>query len=296
MKLSHSKLGSTAASIVLAAVSTLLTALPSHSQADGYRIGFSNGCHSATIRVAVSWYDANSGEWIDRGWYELSPGERTLFNGPLTKNRRFYYYAESTDGSKKWGSNDQPALVVNGRSYIPRRVDADFSNGSNYIHNLICTGEAPIETTPEVFVKRRQNIGAGWAEGRATLYRSGLLVIEGQARSRKNTSATRATINVVGLDRKGNVLFVSEHLDIPTACGRWDTCPHDRTGRKNDTISPEIAKFVHRLKIHISDRGGRDFWESTTRVIRKSCGTYDKLPAAARAAIAAETGFPGCNP
>jgi len=125
MKLSHSKLGRTAASIALAAVSTLLTALP--SRADGYRIGFSNGCHSTTIKVAVSWKDTNSGEWIDKGWYEFSPGERALLNGPRTRNRTFYYYAESTDGSKKWYSNDQPALVVNGRSYSPRREVADFS-------------------------------------------------------------------------------------------------------------------------------------------------------------------------
>ncbi len=239
MKLSHSKLGSTAASIVLAAVSTLLTALP--SQADGYRIGFSNGCHSATIRVAVSWKDTNSGEWIDQGWYEFSPGERSLLNGPRTRNRTFYYYAESTDGSKKWYSNDQPALVVNGRVIV--------------------------------------------LEGKLLIF---LMAA--------NNSGTRATVNVVGLDRKENVLFVSKHLDIPTACGRWDTCSSDRRGRRDQQISPEIAKFVNRLRIHLSDRQGPSIYSRMTRAIRESCSTYDELPVTARAAIAAETGFPGCNP
>ena len=145
-------------------------------------------------------------------------------------------------------------------------------------------------------VERYDDIGGGWGGAKATLYRSGLLVIEGRAVSNANNSGTRATVNVVGLDRKGNVLFVSKHLDIPTACGRWDTCSSDRRGRRDQQISPEIAKFVNRLKIHLSDRQGPSIYSRITRAIRESCSTYDELPVAARAAIAYETGFPGCNP
>lgn len=292
MKLSHRQLGKAAASMALATFCTFLAA--SAARADNYRIGFSNGCHSTTIKVAVSWLDPDSGEWIDNGWYEFSAGERAILNGPRTDNRIFYYYAESADGSKIWGADDQPELVVGGRSYSPRKAVADPSNGSYYV-NLTCRGETPIETTSEVVVERYDDIGGGWGGAKATLYRSGLLVIEGRAVSNSNTSGTRATVNVVGLDRNGNVLFVSQHLDIPTACGRWDTCSSDRRGRSDQNISPEIAKFVNRLQIHISDRGGPSIYSRITRNIREACQSYDGLPSTARAAIASQTGFPGCQ-
>lgn len=279
-------------SAAVVTLSTFLTAQP--SRADDFRIGFSNGCHTSTISVAVSWREPNSNEWVDEGWWEFSPGERSLLSGVLTGNRIFYYYAESDD-SRVWGSDDQPALVINGRQYIPRRVQGDFSDGRHYV-NLTCTGETPIETTPEVIGERHVDIGGGWGGAKVTLYRNGLLIIEGRAVSNANTSATRATVNVVGVDRNGNALFVSRHLDIPTACGRLDPgCPSDRTGSSEQNISPEIARFVNRLNIHVSDRGGPGFFERTVRAINEACSSYDDLPQRARDAIAAEAGFSGCN-
>ena len=157
------------------------------------------------------------------------------------------------------------------------------------------TSSAPIETSSEVVGERYEDMGGGWGGAKATLYRNGLLVIEGRAVSNANTSGTRTTVNVVGVDRRGNALFVSQHLDIPTACGRWDTCPSDRSGRSDQQINPEIAKYVSRLNIHLSDRQGPTVYQNFVRNIREACSSYQELPAGVRQAIASQGGFSGCN-
>ena len=276
-------------------VATSLVALPVKAQ--GFGIGFFNACQTKTLRIAVSFRES-SGGWVDRGMYTFAPGERASLRDVRTSNSIFYYYAESTDGSSVWTSSDQPTLTVGGRTYRPRRATANISSGTYYT-TLTCTGEVPYlppENSSEVVGERYEDMGGGWGGARATLYRNGLLVIEGRAVSNANTSATRTTVNVVGVDSRGRAIFVSRHLDIPTACGRLDTCSSDRSGRSDQNISPEIARYVSRLNIHISDRQGSSIYQNITRNITQACNSYDDLPVGVRAAIAAETGFPGCNP
>lgn len=155
----------------------------------------------------------------------------------------------------------------------------------------------PPEASTEVIATAQKNMGGGWAKAKATLYRNGLVVIEGQAVSNAAFTGTRATVNVIGVDRKGNALFVTQHLDIPTACSRTDaTCSSNRTGSREERIPAEIAKYVSHMNIHFSERQGPNVFNSALRNIRDACSAYDELPVVARAAMAAYTGFPGCNP
>jgi uncharacterized membrane protein len=276
------------------AQSSLLIAMP--ARAEGYNIGFFNACRSRSVNVAVSFKDS-SGGWTDKGMFEFSPGERARLTGVETTNRTFYYYAEATDGSAFWSSEDQPTLTINERSYRPIKRTADISSGTYFV-TLECPNEIALsmpESSSEVVGERYENMGGGWGGARATLYRSGQLVIEGRAVSNANNSGTRTTVNIVGVDRKGNAIFVSQPLDIPTACGRWDTCSSDRRGRSDQNISPEVAKYVSRLNIHISDRQGSTIYNNFVRNIREACSSYDNLPPKVRSAVASQSGFSGCN-
>jgi hypothetical protein len=152
------------------------------------------------------------------------------------------------------------------------------------------------EPSAEVVGEEYVDIGGGWAGAKATLYRNGILFIDGRAVSNARHSATRATVNIVGVDRYGRALFVSKHLDIPTACARWDTCPSDRSKTNQQNISPDLARYVARLNVHVTDRDGPSFYNNVTRNIIQGCRSYQELPPAARAAIAYQTGFPGCYP
>ena len=140
-------------------------------------------------------------------------------------------------------------------------------------------------------------MGGGWAGAQATIYRDGLLVVASRAVSNARNSGTRGRVFVVGVDRRGRSLFVSQSFDIPTACGRWDTCSSDRSQNFQQRISSDIARYVARLDVYPEDRGGgRSAREALRVTITQSCAAYDDLPVAARAAIAYETGFSGCNP
>jgi hypothetical protein len=155
----------------------------------------------------------------------------------------------------------------------------------------------PPETSAEVRNQNYVDMGGGWAGAQATLYRNGLLVIASRAVSNARTSGTRGRVFVVGVDRRGRSLFVSESFDIPTACGRLDTCSSDRSQNFQQRISPDLAMYVARLDVYPEDRGGgRSAREALRVTITESCAAYDDLPVAARAAIAYQTGFPGCNP
>jgi hypothetical protein len=275
--------------------STMFTVLP--ARADGFGIGFFNECQSKSWNVALSFQDS-SGSWVDKGMYTYSPGEKAGTSGVQTNNRTFYYYAKTTDGSLTYFSEDQPTLTVGGRSYKPRKANADVSSGTYYVA-LKCPGETALsapESSSEVVGEHYEDMGGGWGGAKATLYRNGPLVIEGRAVSNASNSGTRTTVNVVGVDSKGNAIFVSQPLDIPTACGRWDpSCPSDRSGRSDQNISPEVAKYVSRLNIHISDRQGPTIYNNFVRNIREACSSYDNLPAGVRAKIASQGGFAGCN-
>ena len=140
-------------------------------------------------------------------------------------------------------------------------------------------------------------MGGGWAEASATFYRNGLLMVRGHARSDSNTSGVYAAYIVVGVDRRGRAIFVSNVLKMPTVCSKLDTCSHNVSDTLRDNINPEIAKYVVKIDVYAKTTSqGHSFREATIRTITEACATYDDLPAIARAAIALETGFPGCNP
>ncbi|MEB3826077.1 hypothetical protein [Phormidium sp. CCY1219] len=117
----------------------------------------------------------------------------------------------------------------------------------NVIHSRTETIGRPITASS------RSNMKGGYSTGKATLYRNGKLAIEGTAEATERLTGVKATVNVVGVDENGNVLF-SEFLDIPTACGKWDACSSRRNGRSDRYISPKIAQDVIRLNIHFSER------------------------------------------
>jgi len=187
---------------------------------------------------------------------------------------------------------------------IPEVIQAknawsSYSNTSENIGldiRLKQRGQIRPETSQRVVQTKRQNMGGGYSEVEATLYRDGSLRIQGSAIATERTQGVRATVNVVGYDRRGNTLFVSQPLDIPTACGKWDpSCSSRASGLSNQNISPEIAKYISHLHLEFSERQGPDIFQRTTQLIRQTCTSYNYLPVAARAAIAYQTGFPGCN-
>jgi len=140
-------------------------------------------------------------------------------------------------------------------------------------------------------------MGGGWAEASATFYRNGLLMVRGHARSDSNFSGVYAAYIVVGVDRKGRAIFVSNVLEMPTVCSKWDGCSNNVNSTLRDNISPEIAKYATKIDVYATSTSqGRSVRESVIHTIKESCATYDDLPAVARAAIAYQTGFPGCNP
>lgn len=138
--------------------------------------------------------------------------------------------------------------------------------------------------------QKYEDIGGGWAGAEVTLYRNGILVINGKAVSNARNSATRARVFVVGVDQAGNALF-AEGLDLPTACGRWDpSCPSSTGDSKQLQINSLIAKYATGLDIYVEDRNRPNGWERWRSNIKQAYKTYDELPPEVKAAIAAYVG------
>lgn len=136
----------------------------------------------------------------------------------------------------------------------------------------------------------------GFAGAKVVFYRNGQYMIEARARSKSATEGVKASVLIVGVDQFGRALFVSPKFDIPTACSRWDACSSDRTEQFPASINPQIAQYVHKIHVYVSTRGKIGSYRDTfRRTIAQACGTYNDLPAAAKAAIAAEVGFAGCG-
>ena len=60
---------------------------------------------SATVWVSFLWYSpgcSDGGDWTKKGWWKLEPGQiKTVFGSDLQSvNTYYYYYAESSDGTK----------------------------------------------------------------------------------------------------------------------------------------------------------------------------------------------------
>ncbi|MGI0480476.1 hypothetical protein ACN4EE_06765 [Geminocystis sp. CENA526] len=273
------------------------------------RISFVNGCSSAPIRIAVRFMNL-SGQWETRSWYNFQAGRgQTHLEGTDTHNRLFYYYAESTDGSKlTWGGKDT-FTAINGKNYGMRKVETSSPGDRTYTQTLNCPEHDKLAQNkqpqpqnqfdqPETGTltnSLQQRVGGGYTRANVNLYRNGSLMIHGENISTKRTQGVRGTVNVVGVDRKGNALFVSEPFDIKTACGTWDKCPYHTLDFKEIKINPEIAQYVHKLDIYITERNGRTISEQFKRTISKSCSTYNNLPSPVRSAIGIQTGFSGCR-
>lgn len=256
---------------------------------DRFTIAFGNQCSSTSYDLAINYMDMN-GQWRTSAWYTFKPGERSRLD-VQTGNSIFYYYAKATDGSGRyWGGSDF-SLAVSGQTYGARKVNMG-SSFVDYTHNLSCTGEAPPylqpPSTSEARGENYEDIGGGWAGGKAVLYRNGSLIVTGRAASNANNSATYAGIYVVGVDSRGRALFVSDFFRLPTACGRWDpTCSSDTGGSYSMNVSPAIAQYVNRLDVIVSGRDQPSSWQRWRSNIQEAVKTYNDLPPEVKAAMAA---------
>ena len=94
-----------------------------------------NEC-SKTVKVALRYKNANTDQWESECWYNLTPGRSTyLASGGdrlMTKNKIWYYYAESLDGQDVWsgyGSDGSVNRSCNGRSLNMKRMNYVDSDG-----------------------------------------------------------------------------------------------------------------------------------------------------------------------
>lgn len=68
---------------------------------------------SETITFANTWYDSAAcstganycSDWKKDGWYNIAPDACSTVYSGSAYGRYFYYYAQATDGSPKWTSN-----------------------------------------------------------------------------------------------------------------------------------------------------------------------------------------------
>lgn len=304
-------------SMFLASVPTALSETSSPTinpltvaQARGIRLLFINRCQSTPLRLAVRFLN-NREEWETRSWYSFDPQEGpTGLDGVITNNRVFYYYAEATDNSGGVWAGNHP-VNIGGRTYQMIEVNVD-SGITQFTQGMTCSEDSPTPTpnpdpdqgqnylqperTPTVTANRSVTLVRGQTgEATVTLNRSGRLYIEGRARSTDILHGTRATVTVVGLDRLGRELFVSQHYDIPTACSTTDPfCPSTTFGNNTQYIDPEIAKYVHSMQLEFTQRGSRSVSERVTRHILGACRSYTDLPPIVRVAIGtAATGLSG---
>jgi hypothetical protein len=279
------------------AASKSLEGIPSASQSvtliaqnrDRFTIAFGNQCSSTSFDLAINYKDID-GQWKTSAWYNFKPGERSRLN-VQTANSIFYYYARATDGSGRyWGGSDF-SLAVSGQTFGAKQVNMG-SSFVDYTQNLSCAGEtSPYLQPPATSEARGENyedIGGGWAGGKAVLYRNGSLIVTGRAVSNANNSATYAGIYVVGVDSRGRALFVSDFFRLPTACGRWDpTCSSDTGGSYSMNLSPAIAQYVNRLDVIVSGRDQPSSWQRWRSNIQEAVKTYNDLPPEVKAAMAA---------
>nr|OEJ78225.1 hypothetical protein A5482_03030 [Cyanobacterium sp. IPPAS B-1200] len=276
------------------------------AQARNIRLLFINRCQSTPIRLAVRFRN-NTGDWETASWYNFDPQEGpTSLRGVVTNNRIFYYYAEATDNSGRVWSGDHP-VNIGGRTYQMTEVNIR-SGATQFTQGLTCNDESPTptpnpnpsptpdpinymqpETAPTVRAERSVTLSTRATGGATvTLNRGGRLYIEGRSRSRHITRASRPTVTVVGLDRVGRELFVSEHFDIPTACSTTDpTCQSIRFKSNTQYISPDIAKYVHSMQLEFTERRGRSVSDRVARNILRACQNYTNLPPSVRTAIGA---------
>ena len=113
-------------SILLAATGAViaLTAMhPAAAQAD-FKVCNQSGEH---ISVAIAYHDAEAGNWVSRGWWNLNDGEcKTPVGGDL-KDQYYYLYA---DGDQHTWTGDHEFCVDSDNAFTLDESDTtcDYTN------------------------------------------------------------------------------------------------------------------------------------------------------------------------
>jgi uncharacterized membrane protein len=92
------------------------------------KIKFTNECDET---VSVALYYMKDGEWVSDGWWEIEPGETEYLED--TRNRIFYYYASSRNGT--WSGNYYHD--VGGKRYGFKKIEID-AGSKTYTKTLTC--------------------------------------------------------------------------------------------------------------------------------------------------------------
>lgn len=119
--------------------------------------------------------------WRKQGWWRLEPGQTKTVDGAPITNRYSYFYAQSSDGTLKWQSNNPVACVTNRafkacwtdcpaptRKLGLRKVDA--GSRTSYTVNLTSRSSPPAPQPPpaiktvRVTVWRHNSVNLSTAE------------------------------------------------------------------------------------------------------------------------------------
>jgi len=111
---------------VSAALFVVAAAHPSPAQAS-FQICNESGEH---ISVAIAYHNADAGNWLSRGWWNLDNGEcKTPVGGDL-KNQYYYLYADGDQhywsGSHSFCVDDNNAFDLNDADNVCSYVTKDF--------------------------------------------------------------------------------------------------------------------------------------------------------------------------
>lgn len=114
---------------------------PSESSVDTFHIHFRHRCRGRTLRVAVRIKHPTTGKWITKGWYTVPTVTAGTVKVAGTKNRIYYFYAESivygNQPKARWTGRDR-IYVVKGKRYGFKRHRTDNSKWGDHIHTLTC--------------------------------------------------------------------------------------------------------------------------------------------------------------
>jgi uncharacterized membrane protein len=112
---------------------------------NGNQFKLTNSCNSP-VQLAVRYLDVDN-NWKTRGWYSFESGE----SGYLvqkdvrlqSKNRIWYYYAESTSGSRRFWRGDHD-VDFDGRTLRMVKMQADEEHTGDYEWRITCNRDSSI--------------------------------------------------------------------------------------------------------------------------------------------------------
>ena len=246
---------------------------------------FENKCNHP-VKLAVAFKGLNN-NWYEEGWWYINPGVKTFLSVGNTRirsnNNTWYFYAETTDGSKKtWKGNQNIPF----RGQTLQMIKHTKTGTGNFYWNIKCS-QGPPKYQGKVSNQNGANIGGGGANGYATFYRDGTLQITGEAWSNEKHKGTKASVFVILVDGWGRALFVSPMYSIPTACGQWDPTCQSSTSRAWTFQAPKkVAPYIKSLDVFVSGRNS-DYWRSRVSAINSAVRAYDDLDPQIKQAITA---------